>query len=64
MKASLTRALGRRVSEEKALRVATDSFKSVNLRLLMAEREDLAKNLMQLDFEIWALEEHFRAEKS
>jgi hypothetical protein len=62
--ASQTRVFGRKASRERTFEEATDSFKSVHLRLLMAKREALAKDLMQLDFEIWALEEHFRAEKS
>jgi len=36
------------------------SFKSIRLRLLMKEREDVMKRLVQLDYSIWVLEEFFR----
>jgi hypothetical protein len=36
-------------------------FKSVRLRLLMKEREDVARALMNLDFSIWVLEEQLRS---
>jgi hypothetical protein len=43
---------------------ASKSFKAVHLRLLMKEREDLFKRLIQLDYSLWVLEEFFRAGSS
>jgi hypothetical protein len=39
---------------------ASKSFNSVQLRLLMKEREDVFARLVALDYRIWALEEFFR----
>ncbi len=35
-------------------------FNLVHLRLLMKEREDVVNRLVELDYAIWILEEHFR----
>jgi hypothetical protein len=48
------------VSPEEALEDASKSFNYVELRLLMREREDLAKQLLEVDWNIWKLEEYFR----
>ncbi len=41
---------------------APTSPKSGKLRLLMKEREDVASRLVEIDYEIWALEEIYRRE--
>ncbi|MDE1852132.1 MAG: hypothetical protein KGI38_00075 [Thaumarchaeota archaeon] len=46
---------------EETLPEASKSFKKVQLRLLMKEREDVVKRLVELDYSIWVLEEFFRA---
>ena len=43
---------------------ASKPFKSVNLRLLMEEREEVVNRLVQLDYSIWVLEEFFRTTSS
>ena len=48
------------MSPEEAVEGATRSFNYVELRLLMKEREDLAKLLIEVDWNIWKLEESFR----
>ncbi len=40
---------------------ASKPFKTIELRLLMKEREDVVSRLVQLDYSIWVLEEFFRA---
>ncbi len=45
--------------EEKTPEVAR-SFKTVQLRLLMREREDVFRKLIDMDYTIWVLEEYFR----
>ena len=49
------------VSPEEAIGEATKSFNAVHLRLLMKEREDIMKQMLELDWQIWKLEEGFRA---
>jgi hypothetical protein len=46
---------------EETIPGASATFKKVQLRLLMKEREDVVSRLVELDYAIWALEEHFRA---
>lgn len=46
---------------EETITEATGSFKKVQLRLLMKEREEVVSKLVELDYTIWALEEYFRA---
>lgn len=46
---------------EETLPEASNSFKKVQLRLLMKEREDVVRRLVELDYTIWVLEEFFRA---
>lgn len=46
---------------EETLPEASRSFKLVQLRLLMKEREDIVARLVELDYNIWVLEEFFRA---
>jgi hypothetical protein len=48
------------VSPEEAVEEATKSFNAVHLRLLMKEREDVMKQMLELDWQIWKLEECFR----
>jgi hypothetical protein len=48
------------VSPEEAIEEASRSFNYVELRLLMKEREDLAKQLLEIDWSIWKFEEYFR----
>jgi hypothetical protein len=50
----------RDVSPEEALGEASKTFNAVHLRLLMKEREDILKRMLELDWEIWKLEECFR----
>lgn len=38
----------------------SETFKEVQLRLLMKEREGVVSRLEELDYAIWTLEEHFR----
>ncbi len=40
---------------------ASRSFRKVQLRLLLKEREDVVSRLVNLDDTIWTLEEYFRA---
>jgi hypothetical protein len=51
----------RDVSPEEAVEEATKSFNAVHLRLLMKEREDIMKQMLELDWQIWRLEEAFRS---
>lgn len=51
----------REVSPEEAVEEASRSFNAVHLRLLMKEREDVMKQMLELDWAIWKLEEGFRA---
>jgi hypothetical protein len=46
---------------EETIPGASATFKKVQLRLLMKEREDVVSRLVELDYAIWTLEEHFRA---
>ena len=46
---------------EETIPEASVSFKKVQLRLLMKEREDVVSKLVELDYAIWTLEEFFRA---
>ncbi len=46
---------------EETIPGASTTFKKVQLRLLMKEREDVVSRLVELDYAIWTLEEHFRA---
>ena len=46
---------------EETIPGASSTFKRVQLRLLMKEREDVVSRLVELDYAIWTLEEHFRA---
>jgi hypothetical protein len=39
---------------------ASMTFREVHLKLLMKEREDTLSRLVDLDYALWALEEHFR----
>ncbi len=39
---------------------ASRSFKTLQLRLLMKEREDQVLKLVDLDYSIWVLEEYLR----
>ena len=48
------------VAPEETIPEAAKSFKEVRLRLLMEEREDIFEKLIQLDYDIWVLEEFFR----
>jgi hypothetical protein len=41
---------------------ASKSFREVQLRLLLKEREDLMQKLVELDYSIMALEECFRSD--
>jgi len=50
----------RDASPEEAVEEATKSFNAVHLRLLMKEREDVMKQMLELDWQIWKLEEGFR----
>lgn len=43
------------------LPLASDTFKKAELMLLMKEREEAVARLVDLDYRIWVLEEHFRA---
>jgi hypothetical protein len=45
---------------EELLPEASRTFKQVQLRLLMKEREELFSRLVGLDYNIWVLEEFFR----
>jgi hypothetical protein len=47
----------REVAPDETHAEASKSFKSVELRLLMKEREDVASRLVALDHRIWALED-------
>lgn len=49
---------------EEANAEASKSFKAVQLRLLMKEREDVVARLVELDYTIWTLEEFFRTGSS
>ena len=46
---------------EEAVPEESGPFKEVQLRLLMNEREDVVKKLVELDYNIWVLEEFFRS---
>jgi hypothetical protein len=46
---------------EETIPGASATFKKVQLRLLMKEREDVVSRLVELDYAIWILEEYFRA---
>jgi hypothetical protein len=46
---------------EETIPGASATFKKVQLRLLMKEREYVVSRLVELDYAIWTLEEHFRA---
>jgi hypothetical protein len=46
---------------EEILPDVSKSFRLVQLRLLMKDREEVISNLVQLDYSIWVLEEFFRA---
>ena len=46
---------------EETIPGASVTFKKVQLRLLMKEREDVVSRLVELDYAIWTLEERFRA---
>lgn len=48
-------------SPEETIPWAGRAFKTVQLRLLMKEREDVVSRLAEFDHAIWALEEYFRA---
>ncbi len=48
------------VAPEETIPEASKSFKAVQLRLLMKEREDEVQKLVELDYSIWVLEEYFR----
>jgi len=50
----------REVAPDETHATASKSFKSVELRLLMKEREDDAARLVALDYRIWVLEEIYR----
>jgi hypothetical protein len=50
------------VSPEETIPEASRSFKAVQLRLLMKEREDQVMKLVDLDYSIWVLEEYFRCD--
>ena len=45
---------------EEVIPEASRSFKTVQLQLLMKEREEAAAKLVELDYTIWVLEEYFR----
>jgi hypothetical protein len=45
---------------EETIPGASTTFKKVQLRLLMKEREDVVSRLVELDYAIWILEELFR----
>ena len=45
---------------EETIPGASATFKTVQLRLLMKEREDVVSKLVELDYKIWTLEEYFR----
>ena len=47
---------------EGTLPEASRTFKTVQLRLLMKDREELFSRLVEIDFEIWVLEESFRVD--
>jgi hypothetical protein len=49
------------VAAEATTPEVSTSFKRVQLRLLMKEREDAAVRLVELDYAIWVLEEQFRS---
>lgn len=40
---------------------ASATFKKMQLRLLMKEREDVVSRLVEMDYTIWVLEEYFRS---
>ena len=46
---------------EETIPGASATFKKVQLRLLMKEREHAVSKLVELDYTIWTLEEFFRA---
>jgi hypothetical protein len=46
---------------EETIPGAAATFKKVQLRLLMKEREDVVSLLVELDYKIWVLEEFFRS---
>jgi hypothetical protein len=50
----------REVAPEETHEEASMSFKRVQLRLLMKEREEVVSRLVELDYSIWVLEEMFR----
>lgn len=55
-----TRAETEEGAPEEADGEASRSFKAVQLRLLMKEREVEVQKLVELDYSIWAIEEFFR----
>jgi hypothetical protein len=62
MKASQVRGTDTlEVFPEEDIPEASRSFKTVQLRLLMKERENQVKKLVDLDYSIWVLEEFFRS---
>jgi hypothetical protein len=46
---------------EETLPEVSKSFKKVQLRLLMKEREAVVARLVELDYSIWVMEEFFRS---
>ncbi len=48
------------VAPEEMMPEVSKSFKGVHPRLLVNEREDEVRRLVQLDYDIWVLEEFFR----
>jgi hypothetical protein len=46
---------------EETIPEASESFKKLQLRLLMKEREDVVAKLVELDYSIWVIEEFFRS---
>jgi hypothetical protein len=46
---------------EETIPGASATFKGVHLRLLMKEREEVVSKLVELDYQIWTLEEFFRS---
>ncbi|HEV2138530.1 MAG TPA: hypothetical protein VGR53_06780 [Nitrososphaerales archaeon] len=62
MKAARMNSPPREVAPDETHAAASKSFKSVELRLLMKEREDVVSRLVALDYRIWVLEEIYRRE--
>ena len=44
----------------KEMREPARSFKEYRLRTIMKQREEIVARLIDLDFEVWVLEEFFR----